>query len=58
VPSISGTGVTLTDITLGGGAMFVEVTVAPTAALGLRTLIMTNSNGDTSVLSGGINITN
>jgi hypothetical protein len=57
-PSISGTGVTFSNVAFSQSSMFVEVTVSPSAPPGPRTFTITNSNLDTSVLSGGIIILN
>jgi hypothetical protein len=52
--SISGSGVTLKDTTYQGGAIFVTITVDATAATGSRNVVVTNSNLDVSILSGGL----
>ncbi len=52
--TVSGTGITLSNISYSGDVMFIQIDVAANAALGPRTVTVTNSNLDTSVLSGGI----
>jgi hypothetical protein len=52
--SATGSGLTFSNVSFFGSGMFVQVTVSGSAALGPRTVIITNSNFDTSVLSGGI----
>ena len=52
--TVSGGGLLFANISFTGNNMFVAVSVSATAALGPRTVIVTNSNLDTSVLSGGI----
>jgi hypothetical protein len=52
--AVSGTGITLANISYSGNVMFIQIDVAANAALGPRTVTVTNSNLDTSVLSGGI----
>ena len=52
--TISGTGITISPHLFNGDALFVEIVIASNAALGPRTVTVTNSNLDTSVLSGGL----
>jgi hypothetical protein len=52
--TVSGDGLAFANISFTGNNMFVAVSVSANAALGPRTVIVTNSNLDTSVLSGGI----
>ncbi len=52
--TVSGGGLLFANMSFTGNGMFVAVSVSATAALGPRTVIVTNSNLDTSVLSGGI----
>ncbi len=52
--TISGTGLTFSNISYSGNVMFIQIDVAANAALGPRTVTVTNSNLDTSVLSGGL----
>ena len=52
--TVSGGGLLFANISFTGNNMFVAVSVSATAALGPRTVSVTNSNLDTSVLSGGI----
>lgn len=52
--SVSGGGFAFANISFSGNNMFIAVSVSANAALGPRTVIVTNSNLDTSVLSGGI----
>jgi hypothetical protein len=52
--SISGTGISIGSLTFQGTFAAVTVTVSPSAAPGPRNVIVTNSNLDTSVLSGGL----
>ncbi len=52
--TVSGGGLLFANISFTGNGMFVAVSVSATAAMGPRTVIVTNSNLDTSVLSGGI----
>ena len=52
--TISGTGIMLSDVTYSGNVMFVQIAVDANAALGPRSVTLTNSNLDTSVLSGGL----
>ena len=52
--TVSGTGITLSNVSYSGNVMFVQIAVAANAVLGPRTVTVTNSNLDTSVLSGGI----
>ncbi len=50
----TGDGLTFSNLTLLNGSLFVQVDVAADADPGPRTVIVTNSNLDASVLSGGI----
>jgi hypothetical protein len=52
--SISGDGVTVGAVTFQSGYMRVNITVSATATLGPRNVIVTNSNLDMSILSGGL----
>jgi hypothetical protein len=52
--TVSGTGLAFANISFSGNIMFVAVSVSASAAVGPRTVVVTNSNLDTSVLSGGI----
>ena len=52
--TVSGIGITLSDVSYSGDVIFIQIDVAANAALGPRTVTVTNSNLDTSVLSGGI----
>ncbi len=52
--TVSGGGITFSNISYSGNVMFLQISVAANAALGSRTVTVTNSNLDTSVLSGGI----
>ena len=52
--TVSGAGISLSNVSYSGNVMFVQIDVAANAALGPRTVTITNSNLDTSVLSGGI----
>ena len=52
--TVSGGGLAFANISFSGNNMFVAVSVSSTASPGPRTVIVTNSNLDTSVLSGGI----
>ena len=52
--TVSGTGITFSDISFSGNVMFIQIDVAANAALGPRTVTVTNSDLDTSVLSGGL----
>jgi hypothetical protein len=51
---ISGAGITISNVRYQGTFIIVRVAVAPNAAVGLRNIILTNSNLDTSVFTGGI----
>jgi len=52
--TVSGSGLLFANISFSNNNMFVAVSVSSTAALEPRSVIVTNSNLDTSVLSGGI----
>jgi hypothetical protein len=52
--TVSGGGVTLDNVAYQSGNIFVNITVAASAATGARNVIVTNSNLDTSQLSGGL----
>ena len=52
--TVSGTGITLSNVSYSGNVIFIQIDVAANASLGPRTVTVTNSNLDTSVLSGGI----
>ncbi len=52
--TVSGIGITLSNVSYSGDVIFIQIDVAANAALGPRTVTVTNSNLDTSVLSGGI----
>ena len=52
--SVSGAGITLSNVLFQNDLMLVQIEVAASAALGPRTVTVTNSNLDTSALSGGI----
>ena len=52
--TVSGGGLLFANISFSDNRMFVAVSVSATAGLGPRSVIVTNSNLDTSVLSGGI----
>ena len=52
--TVSGDGITLSNVEFVSGGMYVQIAVSGSAALGPRTVIVTNSNLDTTVLSGGI----
>ena len=52
--TVSGIGITLSNVSYSGNVIFIQIDVAANAALGPRTVTVTNSNLDTSVLSGGI----
>ena len=52
--TVSGAGISLSNVSYSGNVMFVQIDVAANAALGPRAVTITNSNLDTSVLSGGI----
>jgi len=54
IVSISGGGVTIGAVTFQGGFMRLNITVSGTAMTGPRDVIVTNSNLDTSILSGGL----
>ena len=53
-PTVSGSGVILSDVSFSGNVMFVGLVVDSDASVGPRTVTVTNSNLDTSTLSGGI----
>ncbi len=52
--SVSGTGITLSNFVFQNGLIFINISVASTASTGTRNVIVTNSNGDTSILTGGL----
>jgi hypothetical protein len=52
--TISGTGITVGTPTFQAGSMLVTITVAASAEAGPRNIIVTNSNLDRSVFSGGL----
>ncbi len=52
--SVSGGGVTVSNYVFQDNFVLVKVTVDATAALGPRNVIVTNSNLDTSILTGGV----
>jgi hypothetical protein len=52
--TISGTGVTISAVNISGTALFATLAVDATAPAGIRNVTITNSNLDTSVLSGGL----
>jgi hypothetical protein len=52
--SLSGTGINIVQSVIQNGNMFVTITVSATADTGPRNVIVTNSNLDVSVLSGGL----
>lgn len=52
--TISGTGVTISAVNISGTALFATVAVDASAPTGIRNVTITNSNLDTSVLSGGL----
>ena len=52
--SVSGTGITLSNLVFQNGLIFINISVASTASTGTRNVVVTNSNGDTSILTGGL----
>ena len=52
--SVSGAGITLSNVLFQNDLMLVQIEVDASAAPGPRTVTVTNSNLDTSALSGGI----
>lgn len=50
----TGDGLTFSNLSVQNNALFVQIAVAANAETGPRTVIVTNSSLDTSVLSGGI----
>jgi hypothetical protein len=52
--AISGDGITLGPTQFQSGFVFVNITVAASATTGARNVIVTNSNLDRSILSGGL----
>ena len=52
--SVSGAGITLSNVLFQDDLMLVQIEVDANAALGPRTVVVTNSNLDTSAMSGGI----
>ncbi len=52
--TFSGSGLVISNVHYFGNRMTVQIAVDANAALGPRTVIVTNSNLDTSVLSGGV----
>jgi hypothetical protein len=52
--SVSGSGVTLTGLQFQSGVVFINIAVASSAPAGARNVVVTNSNRDTAVLTGGL----
>jgi hypothetical protein len=52
--SVSGSGISLSNLVFQQGVIFINISVSSTAATGNRNVIATNSNGDTSILTGGL----
>jgi hypothetical protein len=52
--SVSGSGVSLSNLLFQNGVIFINISVSSTAAVGNRNVIVTNTNGDTSILTGGL----
>ena len=52
--TISGAEITLSNVSYSGDVIFVQIAIGANAEVGPRTVTITNSNLDTSVLSGGI----
>jgi hypothetical protein len=52
--TISGSGITISNVRYQGTLLIVRIAVAPNAAVGVRNIILTNPNLDTSVFTGGI----
>jgi hypothetical protein len=52
--TVSGGGVTIDSVVFQTGNIFVNISASTSAATGPRNVIVTNSNLDTSVLSGGL----
>ena len=54
--SVSGNGVTLSNLVFqsSSGAIFINIAVAANATPGTRNVIVTNANGDTSIMTGGL----
>jgi hypothetical protein len=52
--SISGGGLTVRDFAFQSGAIFVTIVVDPSAAPGPRNVMVRNSNGDISSMTGGL----
>jgi hypothetical protein len=52
--SVSGTGISLSNPQFQSGVILINISVSSSAAPGIRNVIVTNSNGDTSILTGGL----
>jgi hypothetical protein len=52
--SVSGSGVTLSNVVFQSPAIFANIAVDPTAATGYRNVTLTNTNGDVSIMTGGL----
>ncbi|MBI4475104.1 MAG: hypothetical protein HY646_20725 [Acidobacteria bacterium] len=52
--AITGLGITVSNMRFQNGLAIVQIAVSATAELGLRNIVVTNSNLDTTVMTGGL----